>query len=93
MTGASGGAMRRPCDRMPAMFETREPCHKSFLLANLVNGLNRLASPLRTTLNTCISKIHSDALLNKKMANYLFDGERVLSVSGCVSIIDVLLDK
>ena len=46
-TGASGGAMRRPCERMPAMLESREPCHSSWRLWSALNGLKRFASPSR----------------------------------------------
>ena len=49
--------MRSPCDRIPAMLVTRDPCHKSLRLGSFENGLKRCDSPLRTTLNTYRSKL------------------------------------
>ena len=52
VTGASGGAILSPCDRMPAKFVTLDPCQSNILFGRARNGLNLLASPLRATLNT-----------------------------------------
>jgi hypothetical protein len=35
-TGASGGAILKPCDRIPTKLATPEPCHKSILFPSLV---------------------------------------------------------
>lgn len=55
LTGASGGAIRRPCDRMPPKFVVLLPCHKrrrSFFLSLAYSDLeNRSASPTRSIRN------------------------------------------
>jgi hypothetical protein len=41
VTGASGGAILKPCDRIPVQLESREPCHNSCLfLMSLVRAAN-----------------------------------------------------
>ena len=72
VTGASGGAMRSPCERIPAMLETRDPCHKSLRLGRLEKGPNLCASPFRTTLNTYKKKIKKmkAAIQSNKIGNW-----------------------
>lgn len=38
-TGASGGAIRSPWDRMPAKLVVLDPCHSSLRLCSCLNGL------------------------------------------------------
>ena len=38
-TGASGGAIRRPWDRMPAKLVVLDPCHSNLRLCSCLNGL------------------------------------------------------
>lgn len=38
-TGASGGAIRRPWDRIPAKLVVLDPCHSSLRLCSCRNGL------------------------------------------------------
>ena len=49
--GASGGAIRRPCDRMPAKFVTLDPCQSSLRFPRLFLDMNVFSSPWRFTLN------------------------------------------
>ena len=41
--------MRRPVERMPTKLVSLDPCHRSLLFLSLAKGLNRSASPARST--------------------------------------------
>ena len=59
VTGASGGAMRRPWERMPTQFVRREPCHSSCRLPT--EDLKSAASLPRAALKTCFTFKSSQA--------------------------------
>ena len=54
VTGASGGAIRSPCERMPHQFVRREPCHSSARLPTAA-PVNAAFSPSREMSYACSS--------------------------------------
>ena len=53
VTGASGGAIRSPCERIPTQFVRREPCHSSWRLPSFERCA--AASPSREARKTWVT--------------------------------------